>query len=112
MGKPVPVHFPHLSIDMQRRTYLEMPDTVKVEVERRIHDGERWTSMQKAYVLTAPRVQTIAYVLAYALTRARACGRAGIWIPLRMSDGFDSTYANGICLQRSPGDESIMEVLV
>lgn len=93
------VHLPHLHIDLQRRHVFEMPGHVQGAVERKIRSQEKWTSMEKAYVLGARHEHTIRYTIAYALARAKATGRANaVWMSLGMNTGAQG-HANALCCQ-------------
>lgn len=97
------VHLPHLHIDLQRRQVFEMPGHIQGAVERKIRSQEKWTSMEKAYVLGARHEQTIRYAIAYALARAKATGRANaVWMSLGMDTGAQG-HANALCCQCMDG---------
>jgi len=97
------VHFPHLYIDLQKKHVFRMPQQVQAAVERKIRSGERWTCIEKSHVLRARHEWTIQYIIAYALARAKAEGRAGgVWIPLGMNTGAQG-HANAVCLQAFGG---------
>lgn len=105
-----PIHFPHLHIDLRREKYYEMPQHIQDSVERKIGQMEKWSSMEKAHVLCASRRQTLSYVLAYALVRAKTTGRDhAVWIPLTM-EIKGSGHANAVCLQ-SEGKGAIKVLL-
>lgn len=107
------VHFPHLHIDLQRKSYRPMDAGVSASVERKIRAGDRWTCMEKASVLSARHDQTICYILAYTLSRAMASGRPGCaWISLGMSTGSQAQgHANAVFLQPG-GSGKAVRVLV
>jgi len=92
------IHFPHLYIDLMRKSSFPMPANVQSSVERKIQSSQRWTSIEKAYVLLAKHQQTIPYVLAYSLSQAKAAGRLGaVWINVGMNSG-SAGHANAVCL--------------
>lgn len=106
------VHFPHLYIDLQRKKAIQMPRVVQAAIEQKIKCGERWTSVEKAHVLTAQHHLTLPYVLAYALSRAKNQGRhGGVWIPLGLSTGSIG-HANAVYLQAAPSKGGPARVLV
>jgi len=109
IGSGVRVHFPHLYINLQARKVHPMPTDVQLQVEAKIRRLERWTSLEKAHVLMAPHKQTLCYILAYAITRAKERQRAAIWIPLGMDTGAQG-HANALCLQSVDGSGT-MKVL-
>eukprot|EP00928_Gymnodinium_smaydae_P029925 TRINITY_DN22396_c0_g1_i1.p1 TRINITY_DN22396_c0_g1~~TRINITY_DN22396_c0_g1_i1.p1 ORF type:complete len:640 (+),score=128.38 TRINITY_DN22396_c0_g1_i1:241-1920(+) len=106
------VHFPHLYIDLRARKCYKLPPEVQSAVERKISSGERWTALEKTYVLFARHEQTIRYVLAYALARAKAEKRPGaVWISLGMDTGSQG-HANAVCLQARSGGRGPVRVWV
>eukprot|EP00930_Biecheleria_cincta_P084579 TRINITY_DN74026_c0_g1_i1.p1 TRINITY_DN74026_c0_g1~~TRINITY_DN74026_c0_g1_i1.p1 ORF type:complete len:911 (-),score=178.86 TRINITY_DN74026_c0_g1_i1:177-2909(-) len=97
------VHLPHLHLDLQRRQVFELPGHIQGAVERKIRSLEKWTSMEKAYVLGARHEQTIRYAIAYALARAKATGRSdAVWMSLGMDTGAQG-HANALCCQSMDG---------
>ncbi|CAE8658039.1 unnamed protein product [Polarella glacialis] len=105
------VHFPHLHIDLQQRKAHTLPANVQAAVEMKISTQEKWSSLEKAWVLGARHELTIRYVLAYALVRAKATGRSNaVWIPLGMNTGAQG-HANAVCFQSVDG-KGAMRVLL
>jgi len=93
------VHFPHLYINLQKRSAYCLPDGVCAAIEAKIRRRERWTCIEKGWVLGARHEQTIRLILAYALSRAYAEKRTGgVWINLGMNTGAQG-HANSVCLQ-------------
>lgn len=101
------VSFPHALLDLRRRNVTNMPNEVRSAVEKKIQSCQRWTNIEKSHVLIARHEDTIRYVLAYALSQAKAKGRTdAIWIPLSMDSGAQG-HANALCIEcQKPGTAS------
>jgi len=93
------VHFPHIHVDLTRRTVTPLPSSLQKTVEGKILAKERWTGVEKAWVLSTGYEISIVYLLAYAASRATAAGRGSIWISMVMKAGSGSEgHANSIIL--------------
>eukprot|EP00746_Dinoflagellata_sp_MGD_P013180 gnl/MRDRNA2_/MRDRNA2_128390_c0_seq1.p1 gnl/MRDRNA2_/MRDRNA2_128390_c0~~gnl/MRDRNA2_/MRDRNA2_128390_c0_seq1.p1 ORF type:complete len:438 (-),score=80.15 gnl/MRDRNA2_/MRDRNA2_128390_c0_seq1:18-1331(-) len=93
------VSFPHVLLDLRRRNVTNMPNDVRADVEKKIRSFQRWTNVEKSHVLVARHEDTIRYILAYALSQAKASRRTdAIWIPLSMDTGAQG-HANGLYME-------------